>query len=85
MDVDNGQAEDQADDHEKALEELENIEKKTKKIFDDDSETNKRSLATDSSSEPTSKKAKLDDSSDNITENGVDQRKLKINMTIFTM
>lgn len=77
MDVDNGQAEDQADDHEKALEELENIEKKTKKIFDDDSETNKRSLATDSSSEPTSKKAKLDDSSDNITENGVDQRKLK--------
>ena len=76
MDIDNV-VENKTDDHEKALEELENIEKKTKKLFDDDSESQKRSSSSDVTSEPVSKKAKLNDSSDSIDENGVDKRKLK--------
>ena len=50
-------------DPDKALEELENIEKTTRKIFDDE-ESSKRSATSDSASEPVSKKARVEESSE---------------------
>ena len=64
-----------SDDRDEALKELENIEKKTKKILDDE-ESNKRP-SSDSLSEPASKKAKLNDSNDTNEIHDVSKMKLK--------
>ena len=50
-------------DPDKALEELDNIEKTTRKIFDDE-ESSKRSATSDPSSEPASKKARVEETSE---------------------
>ena len=64
-----------SDDRDEALKELENIEKKTKKILDEE-ESNKRP-SSDSLSEPASKKAKLNDSNDTNEVHDVSKKKLK--------
>ena len=80
MAVDEDQSKDTSlSDPDKALEELENIEKTTRRIFDDE-ESSKRS-SSDSSLEPANKKARLDessvDTSDNVELLGNEEKKLK--------
>ena len=65
---------DEPTDHDKALEELENIEKKTKKILDDEGESNKRPPSSDLS-EPVTKKAKISDDSESSVQ--IDKKKMK--------
>ena len=80
MAVDEDQSKDTSlSDPDKALEELENIEKTTRRIFDDE-ESSKRS-SSDSSLEPANKKARLDersvDTCDNVELLGNEEKKLK--------
>ena len=65
---------DEPTDHDKALDELEQIEKKTKTILDDDGESNKRPPSSDLS-EPLTKKAKTSDA--NESSEAYDKKKLK--------
>ena len=75
MTVDPDDNEETVLDHSKALEEIENIEKTTKKILDDESESNKRRPSAELSSEPESKRAKMDGDKD--SEAIIDTRKFK--------
>merc|ERR1712098_970292 len=65
---------DEPTDHDKALDELEQIEKKTKTILDDEGESNKRPPSSDLS-EPVTKKAKTNDESE--SSEPYDKKKLK--------
>ena len=66
-----------SDNHDKALEELENIEKTTKKILNDDEvQSAKRPSSEDDSLEPVSKKSRLDHD-DRDREEDIDHQKLK--------
>ena len=75
MTVDPDDNEEPVLDHSKALEEIENIEKTTKKILDDESESNKRRPSAELSSEPETKRAKMDGDKD--SEAIIDTRKFK--------
>ena len=65
-------------DPDKALEELEKIEKTTRKIFDDE-ESGKRSATSDPTSEPVSKKARVEESSeeDSVKIPGSEEKRIK--------
>ena len=67
-------------DPDKALEELEQIEKTTRKIFDDE-DSGKRSATTDPTSEPASKKARVEESSEEADNSvqipGTEEKKIK--------
>ena len=65
-------------DPDKALEELEKIEKTTRKIFDDE-ESSKRSATSDPTSEPVSKKARVEEGSeeDSVQIPGSEEKRIK--------